>query len=102
MIKGFSMMKRREDMSVQQFRDWLLNEHVPLAKKVPGMRKYVVNFPLDGSGDTPFDAVNEMYFDSAEAREQAFASEAGKAAGADAAAHCSARTPLVVNENVIF
>jgi uncharacterized protein (TIGR02118 family) len=102
MIKAFSMMKRREDMSVVEFRRWLIEDHVPLGRKIPGLRAYKVNFPVDDSGDTPFDAVNELYFDSPAARDEAFATPEGKAAGADAASHCSSRTPLVTVENVIF
>jgi uncharacterized protein (TIGR02118 family) len=95
MIKHLSMMKRRDDMSVAQFRKWLLDDHVPMGKKIPGMLHYTVNLPVDDSGTTPFDAVNEMVFESAATRDAAFASPEGKAAGGDAAAHCSARTPLV-------
>ncbi len=85
MIKAFSMMKRRNDMSVAEFRRWLLEDHIELGKKIPGLRAYKVNLPLDESGNAPFDAVNELIFDSA-----------------DAAAHCSSRTPLVTAEHVIF
>jgi uncharacterized protein (TIGR02118 family) len=97
MIKHLSMMKRRDDMSVVEFRKWLLEEHVPMGKKIPGMLHYTVNLPVDDSGATPFDAVNEMVFADAAARESALATPEGKAAGADAAAHCSARTALVCN-----
>jgi uncharacterized protein (TIGR02118 family) len=102
MIKAFSMMKRRDDMSVAEFRRWLLEDHIGLGKKIPGLRAYKVNLPLDESGNAPFDAVSELIFDSAEARDTAFATPEGKAAGADAAAHCSSRTPLVTAEHVIF
>ena len=52
--------------------------------------------------DAPFDAVNEMYFDDGDAASAAFASEAGKAAGGDAAAHTSERVRLVTTEHEPF
>ena len=38
--------------------------------------------------------MSEIWFDSAEARAAAMASDAGKAAGDDAAAHCASRMPF--------
>ena len=48
-----------------------------------------------------YDAVSEIWFDSADARAAAMASDAGKAAGEDAAAHCASRTPFPVDEKVV-
>ena len=59
--------------------------HVPLAKKIPGLRKYEVSY---GPIATPVGASNihrigTLYFDDLAAIEKAFASPEGKAAGAD-------------------
>ena len=59
--------------------------HVPLAKKIPGLRKYDVS---DGRIVTPVGTGNvhrigTLYFDSLAAIETAFASPEGQAAGAD-------------------
>ncbi|RUU06875.1 EthD family reductase [Mesorhizobium sp. USDA-HM6] len=59
--------------------------HVPLAKKIPGLRKYEVS---DGPIAMPVGASNihrigTLYFDDLAAIEKAFASPEGKAAGAD-------------------
>ena len=59
--------------------------HVPLAKKIPGLRKYEVS---DGPIATPAGASNihrigMLYFDDLAAIEKAFASPEGRAAGAD-------------------
>jgi uncharacterized protein (TIGR02118 family) len=59
--------------------------HVPLAKKIPGLRKYEVS---DGPIATPVGTANihrigTLYFDDLAAIEKAFASAEGQAAGAD-------------------
>lgn len=60
--------------------------HVPLAKKLPGMRKYEVSRrPVTtlAGGETYMVAI--LTFDSLEAIKAAFASETGKACAADRA-----------------
>lgn len=59
--------------------------HAPLAKRIPGLRKYEVS---DGPIVTPVGASNvhrigTLYFDDLAAIEKAFASPEGQAAGAD-------------------
>ena len=46
--------------------------------------------------------MSELYFDDEESFTAAFASEAGKAAGADVAAHASSRVRLVTREERII
>ena len=62
MIKVLSMMKRKEGMSLDEFRRWLTEEHVKLARQIPGLEKFVVNIPVTDLKDNPFDSVNELYF----------------------------------------
>jgi uncharacterized protein (TIGR02118 family) len=100
MLKVMSLMKRKEGMSHAEFRNWALNDHPPFAKKLPGLIGYRVNVPLTENPDSPYDAINEMWFESAEARAAALATGAGKAAGADAAAHASSRFHFIVEEKV--
>ena len=102
MLKVISLLKRKEDMSFEEFRKWALEEHPPLGKKLPGIRKYRMSVVLEDNPDLPCDAVSEFWFDDDAARQAAFATESGKAAGADAAAHCSSRTHLLTEEKVII
>jgi len=102
MLKVISLLKRKEDMSFEDFRKWALEEHPPLGKKLPGIRKYRMSVVLEDNPDLPCDAVSEFWFDDDAARQAAFATEAGKAAGGDAAAHCSSRTHLLTEEKVII
>lgn len=102
MLKVISLLKRKEGMSFEEFRHWALEEHPPLGKQLPGIRKYRMSVVLEDNPDLPYDAVSEFWFDNDAARQAAFATEAGKAAGGDAAAHCSSRTHLLTEEKVII
>ena len=100
MIKVMSLMKRKDGMSFEDFRSWLENDHPKLAKNIPGMRKYTVNILAKANDELPFDGVSEMWFDNEAAIAESFGTDGGKAAGGDAAAHCSNRVRLVMNEHV--
>ena len=102
MLKVMSLLKRKEGMSFEEFRDWAKNDHPKLAMKIPGMRGYRMNVPLQDSPDLPYDAISEMWWDSDEARLAGFGTEEGKAAGGDAAAHCVSRFHYMVEEKVFI
>ena len=59
--------------------------HIPLTKKLPGIRKYVVskNPIISVTGDSDVFLVGELHFDSLEAIKTAFASSEGIACAAD-------------------
>jgi uncharacterized protein (TIGR02118 family) len=102
MLKVISLLKRRDDISFEEFRKWALEEHPPLGKKLPGIRRYRMSVLLEDNPDLPCDAVSEFWFDDNDARLEAFATPEGKAAGADAAAHCSSRVHLLTEEKVLI
>ncbi|HAY85526.1 MAG TPA: EthD family reductase [Chloroflexi bacterium] len=102
MLKVISLLKRKADMSFEDFRKWALEEHPPLGKKLPGIRHYRMSVVLVDNPELPYDAVSEFWFDDEAARVAAFATEAGKAAGADAAAHCSSRVHLLTEERILI
>ena len=75
----------RTPKNVEAFDRHYFEIHVPLAKKIPGLRKYEVS---EGPIATPVGAfdvhrIGTLYFDDLAAIEKAFASEEGQAAGAD-------------------
>ena len=59
--------------------------HVPLAKKLPGLRKYDVSdgpiIPMNGAGESHLIAI--LHFDDMASLRTAFASEIGQACAAD-------------------
>ena len=100
-FKAIILLTRRDDMTVDEFRQWWLHEHAPLAAQLPGVRRIVFNEVLgDGSGDGP-DGVSELWFDSEEAFTAAYATELGKAVAADSMAHVSGRVRLFVHEHPV-
>lgn len=102
MLKVISLLKRKEGMSLEEFRTWALEEHPPIGRKLPGIRHYRMSVVLEDDPDLPFHAVSEFWFDDDEARKAAFATPEGKAAAEDAAAHCSSRVHLLTEEKVII
>jgi uncharacterized protein (TIGR02118 family) len=96
MLKLISLLRRPEGMSQEDFRSWVLDEHVVLARQLPGLRSYTVSLAEDG--ESAYDCVNELWFDDEEARAAAFGSELGQKVAADAAAHASERVHLATTE----
>ena len=43
MFKAVILLTRKDGMSRAEFRHWMLEEHSPLAKQLPGLRKLVFN-----------------------------------------------------------
>jgi len=103
MIKVLSMMKRKEGMSIEDFRKWAMEEHPQIGKQFPKIRQYKVNVVLPEHADAPYDAVNELTFDNYEDFIAALKSEFGDQALPDILAHCSEnRFRMVTEEKVII
>jgi uncharacterized protein (TIGR02118 family) len=70
MYKMIFGAKRRRGMSRAEFGRYWLNEHAAKAKRVPGIKRYVINLApdLSGSGrELPYDGFAEIWFESEEA-----------------------------------
>jgi len=96
-FKAIILLARREDMSRDEFRQWWLEEHAPLARQLPELRRAVFN--LVTTQDAQFDGITELWFDSRRSFEEAYASELGKQVVADSMAHVARRERLFVTEN---
>lgn len=93
-MKAMIFLRRRQDLSREQFRDWWLKKHRPLAEALPGLKRHTFNW-LDGD---LYDAVVEQWFDNREAMMTAYDSDAGRAVVADSQAHVSWRKRALVEE----
>ncbi len=102
MYKVLSIMQKPEEMSFEDWRRWAIEEHPKLARRIPGMVKYVVNVARSDDPNAEFHLVNEMYFEDEEAFKAGFGSDAGKAAGADAAGTAAKRVRLVVEQHELI
>jgi len=75
----------RTPTNVEEFERHYFKTHIPLAKKLPGLRKYEVSrgpvTVMTGSPDVYL--IGTVYFDDLSAMKNAFASAEGQAAAAD-------------------
>jgi uncharacterized protein (TIGR02118 family) len=94
-------MKRRDDMSREEFYNWAKNQHPQKGMQIPTLKQYRMNVARLDEPEGAFDCVSEMWFDDAAAFDAGFATDAGKAAREDAMSHCSQRVHVRVEENIL-
>ena len=85
-VKLVVLIKRKEGMKLADFREYSLRKHSALSRKIPGLRRYAQYNTRDSwyaFGETKFDSVGMMWFDSVEALTRAMRSAEYKAAGED-------------------
>jgi uncharacterized protein (TIGR02118 family) len=70
-IRRFSLVRKRPDLSREEFLARWTGEHVDYARRLEGLRGYVIHI-LDGP-EPPYDGIAVTTFDSREAAERAFA-----------------------------
>ena len=103
MFKAMILLTRREGVSHDEFRAWWLERHAPLASRLPGCRRLVFNLVApDERGENAVDGVSELWFDSREAFDAAYATELGRQVAADSMANVSARVRLVVESETVL
>jgi uncharacterized protein (TIGR02118 family) len=99
MFKAIILLARKPDATREEFRDWWLGEHAALAQQLPGLRG--LRFNVVTTEDADVDGVSELWFDSREAFEAAYASETGMRVAADSLANVGRRERLFVDEQTI-
>jgi len=86
LIKGVYQLKKRDGMTVEEFRKYWIEVHGDLGSKLPGLRRYVQSHLIDEAylyARPHFDGVAQLWFDSVDAMRAAFDSPQGKALAAD-------------------
>jgi len=85
MLKFIVVLSRRPDFNVDEFRDYFRRVHGPLAEKLPGLRRYIRNYPAADATRKPpgWDCIVELYFDTWQAMEASWASPEGHRATED-------------------
>jgi len=71
MIRRFSLVRKRPELSREEFLARWTGEHVEIAKRLPGLRGYVIHL-LEGEAP-PYDGIAVTSFDPREEAERAFA-----------------------------
>jgi uncharacterized protein (TIGR02118 family) len=104
MFKVLVWARRRADLTPEAFHAYWLKTHAPLAAaSMEGLRRYVVTRVVAvPQGESPFDGVAELFFDTREAFVSAMRTPAGRAATADLASFTSASGAVFVEEHVVI
>ena len=109
MIKRVSLLQRKAGMSVEAFNRRWFDIHGPLARHVPGVRRYVQNHIQDSSSryDVPdieiqIDGIAELWWDDAEAMKVSTATPEAKALFADGALFIGRIKTYVIEEKTII
>jgi uncharacterized protein (TIGR02118 family) len=91
-IKSLTLLTRKPHLTHEQFMKHWVEIHGPLARKVPGIRRYVQTHILEErkrpdvpSSDVEIDGIAELWYDDREAMQKAISSPEGKALYADGA-----------------
>lgn len=108
MIVRLGLLKKRADLSTDQFRRHWREVHGPLAARMPGLRAYHQNHVVDKSqlaidharGGWDLDGISELWFDDRDSMTRAITSDAYKAVAADSP-NCMATTAVIVAEQTV-
>lgn len=106
MVKLVAFLKRKPGISRDEFARRWVEKHSRMAAQLPGLRGYRINIAAvrqpEGTKPEPiYDGTAELWWDSIEAMEAAFASPLGQRAGTDADEFSSVRIHLYTTEHVI-
>jgi uncharacterized protein (TIGR02118 family) len=97
------LLAKKEAMTDEEFAQYWLTKHAPLARKMPGLKRYVVNVAMHPPNREPeYHGIVEMWFDNKESMKAAFSSPEGKATQADTQMFASRLTTLFVEEHAVF
>ncbi|MBI3819886.1 MAG: EthD family reductase [Planctomycetes bacterium] len=91
----------KKPANVAAFDRYYFSTHLPLAKKISGLRRYEVNAGEVGSalGESPYHLVATLTFDSMDALQRALASPEGQQAAGDLANFAQAGVELLIFES---
>lgn len=102
-VKRIGLVKRRKDLSYEEFKTHWLTVHAELCKKLPNMRRYSVNLvsreQVEAFG---YEGFSELWFDSAEALKASLESPEGKTLLADLPNFVDSIHPLVVEDYLML
>jgi len=109
MIKVLGLLTRRPELSHEQFVDHWLNVHGPLARAVPGIRRYVQSHitgtrtrPDIPETDVEVDGIAELWYDDLESLRRASATAEMKRLTDDGALIISQIKSYIIEEKEII
>ncbi len=106
MVKLIALLKRKPELSREEFARRWVEEHTKLSSRLPGLRGYRINVATsrqpEGTGPEPiYDGTAELWWDDIDAMEAAFATDLGRRAGEDADQFAEVRIHLYTTEHII-
>lgn len=109
MIKSLSLLTRKDGMTHEEFTRHWTEVHAPLARNVPGLKKYVLSHVLAERfrSDIPsiegeVNGIAELWYDDLEAMQRANASPEAKVLHADGATFISRIKMFTTEETTII
>jgi uncharacterized protein (TIGR02118 family) len=76
--KRIGFLKKREDLTPDQFAAHWRGVHAVLCQRIPGLKRYAINIiDREANPDVPYDGFSELWFDSVEAHDAAFSGPEG-------------------------
>ena len=102
LFKLIILLKKKETISNVDFAKHLLDVHAPLARKMPGLKNYVVNLVQSPPNREPeFHGAVELWFDDRESMKRAFSSPEGEITQKDTENFASRTVTLFTDEKQI-
>ena len=104
MIKYIIIIKRPPNMTIDDLRRWWLGSHATIAKRIPGLIKYVISPSVITSNEEPeYDGIAELWFNSIDDLNKARASSLMVETGNDLKEHeIAVVARLTTEEHVII
>jgi uncharacterized protein (TIGR02118 family) len=103
MFKLITLLTKKQAMSDEEFAKYLLEVHAALAKKMPGLRRYVLNIVQRPPNREPeYHAVAELWFDDRGSMKIAFSSPEGELTEKDTGEFASRTASLFIEEHEII
>ncbi len=103
MFKLVILLTKKATMTDGDFTKYMLDVHAAIAKKMPGLRKYVVSIvakPPDRESE--YQGIAELWFDDRNSMKSAFSSQQGQITQKDITNFASKTVTLYSDEHVIL
>jgi len=102
LFKLIVLLIKNDNLTDEEFTRYWLYTHTSLVKKIPGVRKYVVNVVKKSLNSEPdYHGVAELWFDNFESMKMAWASPEGRTIQEDTYRFASSITSLYIDEHDI-
>ena len=103
-VKCIALLKAAPGLSRAEFTRRWVEEHAPLALRMPRLKGYRINVAIEDQeiiGELPYDGTAELWWDSLEDMKADFDSDEGAFAGADADSFTVVRQHIYTEEHVL-